>query len=616
MNTRRRATGVVFLLLCGVAGLAGADAVWNEAMTWQQPGGEIIHVRVWGDEFYRIVESADGYTLVLDSATGNACYAELSADGTQLLSTGIVASERQHAKTGLTPHLRQDKATVHAQVMAARARQRLAKLNAAKSASAPAYLGTTRGLCLLIDFSDEPGTITPEEVNNLCNQEGYTGNGNNGSVRDFFYDVSNGLLTYTNYVSVAYHRASQPKTYYDDDSDTDNSKAKDLIIEVLQEMVDNGFDFTPYCNGDTVVDALNVFYAGSRGCAWSTGLWPHSGALFPPFTVGDITICNYQITNMGSTLGIGTFCHENGHMVCDWPDLYDYDYDSTGVGRFCLMGYGDFDLNPVEPCAYLKDIAGWVTTQVLPVGPADFSVTANPDAVYKYPHPSKANEYYLIENRQQTGRDALLPDSGLAIWHCDTQGDNDNNEQTEESHFKVTLVQADGAWDLENDRDSGDSTDFWKAPNYTLCGVNTIPDTSWWDGKPSFLRVSSISAAAADMTFHFRGVGGASVDSDGDGISDLNETRDLDKVTEGVQNPFDPENDDVMGNNGSLGADGTPDGDNDFDGDGATNETEFRTGSDPLDPTSGLPAGTPVSFAALAAGLALAGVFRLRHRYA
>ena len=33
---------------------------------------------------------------------------------------------------------------------------------------------------------------------------------------------------------------------------------------------------------------------------------------------------DYQITDMGNRLTLGTFCHENGHMVCDFPDLYPY----------------------------------------------------------------------------------------------------------------------------------------------------------------------------------------------------------------------------------------------------------------------------------------------------
>ncbi len=64
------------------------------------------------------------------------------------------------------------------------------------------------------------------------------------------------------------------------------------------------------------------------------------------FCADGVCTYRYQITNMGSALTLGTFCHENGHMLMGWPDLYDYGYDSTGAGVFCLMAYGGFALNP------------------------------------------------------------------------------------------------------------------------------------------------------------------------------------------------------------------------------------------------------------------------------
>lgn len=63
---------------------------------------------------------------------------------------------------------------------------------------------------------------------------------------------------------------------------------------------------------------------------------------------------DYQITDLGSQLTLRTFCHENGHMVCDFPDLYDYDDVNVGygVGHYSLMCYGGSDTNPVQVDAY------------------------------------------------------------------------------------------------------------------------------------------------------------------------------------------------------------------------------------------------------------------------
>ena len=73
-------------------------------------------------------------------------------------------------------------------------------------------------------------------------------------------------------------------------------------------------------------------------------------------------------------------------------------------------------------------------------------------------------------------------------------------------------------------------------------------------------------------------------DSDLDGISDDDETRDLNPLLPGVQNPFDPDNRDSTGDNSITHGDGVLDGYNDWDGDGIANWDEFALGYNPLVP--------------------------------
>jgi predicted outer membrane repeat protein len=202
-------------------------------------------------------------------------------------------------------------------------------------------------------------------------------------------------------------------------------------------------------------------------------------------------------------LRLYTFCHENGHMICYWPDLYDYDGDSRGVGLFCLMCSSASSINPQQPCAYLKMTAGWADVRLLTDYQTDLPVPTTGNLIYKYEHPSLANEFYLIENRQRSGRDLGIPDAGLAIWHVDTQGSNNNQQMTPSSHYLVTLVQADGRWDLEHNVNNGDMTDLWAAPDYPQCTPLTDPDTGWWDGSASELAVMDISTISSTMTFTF-----------------------------------------------------------------------------------------------------------------
>ena len=83
---------------------------------------------------------------------------------------------------------------------------------------------------------------------------------------------------------------------------------------------------------------------------------------------------------------------------------------------------------------------------------------------------------------------------------------------------------------------------------------------------------------------------------------------DLDPATPGVQNPFNPYVADSTGNNFDPNPDGIPDGDNDWDGDGVNNKTEFQLGTNPMVSNNHVP------LAALPVGLCVlgAGVFMLR----
>ncbi len=521
---RASAIAAALLAVSFLVTTAQADPVAGKTFNVQQPDGTPVDVRVWGDEFYTVVESMGGYTLVRDPATQEICYAVLSADATELLSTGVRAGESPPARLMLDKHIRITPEATRAAVRAARAR--FARpggspdgLPAGQRGSWPDH-GNVRGITLLIDFVDQGPSILPTNVEKYCNQVGYTGYGNNGSIRDYFYDVSDGNLTYTNYVPATYYRAQHPKTWYEETDTPGENRPLVLVLEALVDLDASGFDFSQYdSNTDGIIDAVNVFYAGPVNNAWGEGLWPHAG--WVSFQADGVETNRYQITNMGTSLRLRTFCHENGHMLLGWNDLYDYDFDSTGVGRFCLMSYGASDTNPQEPCAYMKALSGWSTVHVLTTPQVGLAVPSDANITYKFPHPTAANEYYMIENRQWADRDAALPGAGLAIWHVDEFGNNDHNEQTPEWHFECTLVQADGRWDLENDSNYGDATDLWYAPNYTTCTPYTDPNTNWWSGDASNLIVENVSDLATIMTFDFDIQQPPNGDFNGDGLVDM-----------------------------------------------------------------------------------------------
>lgn len=491
----------VFLILL-TAAIAMSYPMFGEERQVNQPDGTVVNIKIFGDEYYRFVESMDGFTLVRDQSTGVICYARVSADGTELESTGVRVDSVDPMTLGIQPHVRISKESLREKVRLARAEAGMEMPGQFRPDFAAPSTGNVLGLVVLIDFDDEPATVPASDVDDFCNLPGYSANGNNGSVWDYFNDVSDGALNYTCWVMPSYYRADSLKSYYDDCSVKGGYKVQ-LITEVLLWLDANGHDFSVYdSNGDGYIDAINMLYAGNASCPWTYGLWPSSNNIHDLLTLDGKKTDRFQLTDIGGALTIGTFCHENGHMVGGFPDLYDYDYDAYGVGRWCLMGY-QYSTNPQEVCAWLKIQAGWATPtvigspQTINIGPS-----SNNDNIYKFPS-GAANEYFLVENRRQTGHDANLPDAGLLFTHIDENGDHNANEMLPGSHYPMTVMQADGDWDLENNNNSGDSTDLYAGPTYDALAVCTDPNTDWWDGSQSGFNFNNISSSATTMSFDY-----------------------------------------------------------------------------------------------------------------
>jgi M6 family metalloprotease-like protein len=493
----------------------------------KQPDGSHVPVRVWGDEFYQRVESLDGYTLVRDPQTRWICYARLSADQWQLIPTGIIYGPDAAASEDLDipKHIDLNRQAIRERIDQTRLQLLPAQAEppiSTQDVTVSSLTGPVLGLTLLIEFPDEPAIISRAEVQDYVNLPGYSNYGNNGSIRDYFYDVSGGLLTYTNHVA-DYYTAQHNKAYYTDESVDIGIRASELINEALNSLDDQGFNFaTLSTDSSDRIRAINTLYAGEVDNAWAEGLWPHKGYLDPVFEADGVRSRHYQITEIGTELSLGTFCHENGHLLFDWPDLYDYDHDSYGIGEYGLMAYGASSKNPVPPNPSYRADAGWETvTDITYLLPGTvFSHNANSLRAYRYSHPTEPDEYFLIESRIKTGRNAALPDEGLLIWHIDdSENDNDDEQMTPSQHYRVSVEQADGAFDLENQNNTGDDGDLFHQGYAAIFDDETIPNANWWSGDDSGLFIHSISAVGPTMTFTFSELqGDFDLDGDVDGV--------------------------------------------------------------------------------------------------
>lgn len=491
----------------------------DKMFTFTQPDGTKFKVRGSGDQHYAVFETLDGYTVVKNPTTGFYEIAQVSSDGSMLEPvSGSQGNLDGSRVSSIRPNMRINREAAHAQGMEGalrvsgrrcdqRREQRKNLARAARNLNGPVFappqretVGDFIGLCLLIDFSDEPGIITRDEVEKFCNEPDYSGFGNNGSVSDYFRDNSIGRCRYTNIV-VEYYRAQHPKTYYTDPSIPQGTRARQLIVEALTHLQDNNFDFTALtADSGGFVYAMNVYYAGEVVNNWAEGLWPHAWNLATPVLLAPgKSAFDYQFTDMSHELTLGTFCHENGHMLCDYPDLYDYGSESGGVGSYCLMCAGNInEKNPTNISAYLKRLSGWAkeVTSIQPKQHISLAAGENEFALLA----KDSGEYFIIENRAKSGRDLSLPDEGLAIWHVDEDGNNSNEQMTASQHYELSLEQADGEFSLETSRQLGDATDLFGASNKRFADT-TLPNSKWWDGTTSNLDLSAITDPGSSMSF-------------------------------------------------------------------------------------------------------------------
>lgn len=474
----------------------------------QRTGGD-IPLHIYGDEFYARYETVDGYTVVYDSDLGRYCYATLAAG--RLVSTGVhtgkpvPAEIRRHLKEG-------------AEVRNEKFGRRYEQLRPRESDSGSMttrtlgpddgllegrkhFSGHVRGLTILVDFDDLSSNISNADVDDMLNEDDYTRNGNFCSVKKYFQLVSNGKLTYTNTV-VGPVKLPRRRSHY-----ISTLMVREVMDAVVNDFHINLSDFDS--RGEGIVDAINILYAGES--QYSGELWPHNSVR--ELEYNGVRTHFYLLTGLGEEpvdLRIGTICHENGHLLCRFPDMYDYgkrdgDHEkSQGIGRYCLMGSGNH-LNdrrtPSPVCAYLRELVGWADDVVL-LNDATGQYTARHGSygtIMKY-ETDLPNEYFVVENRSRMGLDSHLPSSGLAIYHCDTLGSNEWQAGTRNRHYQCALLQADGHLDLENNRNAGDSGDLFADVATKALSHDTTPSSRQWDGLDSNLTVSEIGAAGADIS--------------------------------------------------------------------------------------------------------------------
>lgn len=291
--------------------------------------------------------------------------------------------------------------------------------------------------------------------------------------------------------------------------DIDSSFYSTIIHRDLKNAMlalDSKVDFSNYdtnANGYISTDELIIVFVMAgfedsyEGRHVTNGTWGHESCSTTNAspTLDGVTLMrclsdgNYAIfgerhdVNNPHDATIGIVAHELGHAAFNLPDLYNISSSKGGIGNFGIMGggtwavqnYSEFAGNtPVHFTAWSKVYMGWINPTE---GRDSESLVESSSPDYNVVKVSiNSDEYYLLENRNNTGYDKGLFslngtfNGGIAIWHINKKRLTDsfitnNMVNSITSDKGVDLVEATNATIDTVSQSSGDAKALFYSPS-------------------------------------------------------------------------------------------------------------------------------------------------------
>ena len=207
---------------------------------------------------------------------------------------------------------------------------------------------------MLVDFEDAQ---MPANANaNFRDLFFSTGVLPHGSVREFYTEATNNLVDITGDVVGTYRMPHTLAWYANGNFGMDRppapggtTRARDLAQDAAVA-ANPDVDFKPFDNDrNGFVDAFIVVHAGRGGeqTGNSNDIWSHKWTLPSVFRADRTKIFSYLTVPEDARVGV--CAHELGHLLFGFPDLYDVDDTSEGIGNWCLIAGGSWNGGPRRP---------------------------------------------------------------------------------------------------------------------------------------------------------------------------------------------------------------------------------------------------------------------------
>lgn len=542
---------MMMAMLLGTASLWARPAL-KGTVSVKQPDGTSVSIRLIGDEYMHYNTTADGYTVVKNDA-GFYVYAQKSNG--QLTATKMVAhdadkraNEELQFLSGVQKHIAPEMAPAMQQM---RSQNRARRAQALAQRKAQYDYSKFKGLILLVEYSDCKFIYTDYKdiMEGMVNERNYTGTnktnvkrneGQNrsfiendaicvGSMRDYYYDSSNGQLDPT-FNIVGPVTVNRTQKYV-----KGNANAYQLMIDACTA-ADSKVNFKDYdTDGDGIVDMVYFIFAGLPSYIQGNNedyLWPHQSdmrggrnqnnwvkkdGVYLGRYACSTELFGYEPYNWSVLEGIGTMCHEFSHVL-GLPDFYDADYEGSGgqsddPGAWSVMANGaDLGLGR-SPCSYSiyeRYMLGFTTPEVISE-PGSFSLASHSESNKGYRLNSTVNkEYFILENRQKTKWDAQLSGHGMLIFRVDSTSAYPwtyNTVNNNPNHMYYEMVRAGGG--VKQKASDGNyymyadgSDPFPGTKRVTEISNTTTPaNLKTWAGKLTLLGLRNITESDGNITF-------------------------------------------------------------------------------------------------------------------
>lgn len=379
------------------------------------------------------------------------------------------------------------------------------------------HVGSPKALVILVNFTDTTFSLpNPKKsfdyyLNGKDDASFNYANGeklNYGNVRAYFEEMSGGKFT-PQFDIVGPVSVDKPLSYYG--RNTNNVPGRDQnytdLITDAMSLVGDSVNFADYdSNNDGYIDLVYVIYAGyGENLSGNDAdcLWPKSFNMSSSRTYGGKRLYRCGISNELNGLpgvytrapykrisGTGLFIHEFSHCL-GLPDFYvtaDMPADTQNANNqemetWSIMDAGCYNpggwgTRPAAYTAWEREAFGWSSITNLTErnkGLVTLKPLSDGGTAYRVTNDNNTNEYYVLENIQQTGWNGQAYGHGMLAIHVNYDRSafslSQNRVNGTFGQPRMTVVAADGV--LLNSSKASDTRAY-----YASLSGDPFPGTS------------------------------------------------------------------------------------------------------------------------------------------